>query len=157
MFLSEVGFFFARRETTCNNQLRILIGLERNCQQTRWLVENEIPPCYVYMSCQYLCYQYMLYVDKFESIIYFCNRLHSENIVNIVSIIVNISTNKQSILHGIGCSARLIYSMNTIWYTVIDEPTKHVSRTHMKEWKKKTLGKQLMNTLGKQWPWKYCK
>ena len=35
-----------RRETTYNNQLRILIGLERDCQQMCWLVENEISPCY---------------------------------------------------------------------------------------------------------------
>jgi hypothetical protein len=31
--------------TGSSSQLRILIGLERNCQQMRWLVENEIPPC----------------------------------------------------------------------------------------------------------------
>jgi hypothetical protein len=44
MFLPEV--FCARRETTYNNQLRILIGLDQNCQQMLWLVENEIPPCF---------------------------------------------------------------------------------------------------------------
>ena len=45
MSLPEVGFC-ARRETTYNNQLRILVGLEPNCQQMRRLVENEIPLCY---------------------------------------------------------------------------------------------------------------
>jgi hypothetical protein len=40
--------FCARRETTYNNQLRILIGLERNSQQMRWLFGNEIPPCCLY-------------------------------------------------------------------------------------------------------------
>ena len=34
MFLPEVGFPCCR-ETTYYNQLRILIGLERNCQQMR--------------------------------------------------------------------------------------------------------------------------
>jgi hypothetical protein len=50
IFCLNVSFYrkwalCARRETTYNNQLRILIGLERNCQQMRWLVENEIPTC----------------------------------------------------------------------------------------------------------------
>jgi hypothetical protein len=36
--------------TGSSNQLRILIGLERNCQQMRWLVENEIPPCFAEYS-----------------------------------------------------------------------------------------------------------
>jgi hypothetical protein len=31
-----------------NNQLCILIGLERNCQQMRRLAENEIPPACLY-------------------------------------------------------------------------------------------------------------
>jgi hypothetical protein len=55
IFCSNVCFyrnwaFCSRRETTYNNQLRILIGLERNCQQMRWLVENEIPPVVMHES-----------------------------------------------------------------------------------------------------------